>query len=183
VHISGYLEGFPPLRTSPLVDAAGWVDDELFWPAFLLQVGMARSAPAAFDADLADLDGYLDRFEAPDRWPVFAVPIGGGTMHLVIRNFPDDTGIDFLLDAQVQATIQRLAEETGGYDAGPGLPWPLLPREPVHLLMALPGIGDRTVPDDVSGVVTQALRAIGAVDLVEQLSDELLRYRACVILQ
>src|SRR5262249_31180865 len=142
-----------------------------------------RSAPKAFNADHADLDEYLDRFERPDRWPVFAVPIGGGTMHLVVRNFPDDAGIDFLLDAQVQAMIQRLAEETGDYDPGPGLPWPLLPRDPVPLLMALPGVGDRTVPDDVPSVVAQALRAVGAIDLIEQQADELLRHRACVILQ
>ncbi|GAA2617196.1 hypothetical protein GCM10010399_55190 [Dactylosporangium fulvum] len=97
------------------------------------QVGMARSAPEAFGVDLADLDAYVDDFERPDEWPVFTVPIGGGTMHLVVRNLPDDAGIDWLLDAKVHATVRRLANEDGGYYAGRGLPWPLLPLEPTHL--------------------------------------------------
>ncbi|GAB3824922.1 hypothetical protein ACFPIJ_63870 [Dactylosporangium cerinum] len=179
MHIPGYLEGFrPPLTTSPLVDATGWVDDELFWPAFLLRVGMARSAPEAFGADLADLDVYVDDFDRPDEWPVFTVPIGGGTMHLVVCNLPDDSGITWLLDAEAQAGVRRLAAE----DAGPGLPWALLPLEPVHLLTALPAVGDHEAPDGVPGLVAEALRAVGATAMVEELAEELLRHRACVLL-
>jgi hypothetical protein len=185
VHIPGYLEGFhPPLKTSPLVDATRWVGDELFWLAFLLQVGMARSAPEAFSADLADLDAYIEDFERPDGWPVFAVPIGGGTMHLVVCNLPDDSGIHWLLDAEVHTAVRRLADESGGYHTGPGLPWPLLPREPAHLLTAPPAVGDHQAPDGrLPGVVAEALRTVGATALVEELADELLRHRACVLLQ
>jgi hypothetical protein len=183
VHIPGYLEGIqPPRKTSPLVDAMSWVDDELFWPAFLLQVGMARSAPEAFGVDLADLDVYVDDFERPDEWPVFTVPIGGGTMHLIVCNLPDDVGIDWQLDAEVNATVRRLAAEDGGYQAGRGLPWPLLPLEPTHLLTALPAVGDHQVPDSVPSLVAEALRAVGATALVEELAEDLLQHRACVLL-
>lgn len=180
---SGVLEGIqPPLKTSPLVDATSWIDDELFWPAFLLRVGMAGSAPEAFGVDLADLDAYVDDFERPDEWPVFTVPIGGGTMRLVVCNLPGDAGIDWLLDAEAHATVRRLADEGGGYHTGRGLPWPLLPLEPMHLLTALPAVGDHQVPDSVPGLVAEALRAVGATALVEELAEDLLRHRACVLL-
>jgi hypothetical protein len=109
MHIPGYLDGFqPPLDSSPLLDATGWVDDELFWPAFLLQVGMARSAPAAFGPDLADLDAYCDRFERSEAWPVFTVPVAVGTMYLVVCNLPDDSGIDWRLDGEAASRNWRM---------------------------------------------------------------------------
>ncbi|MFF5225000.1 hypothetical protein [Dactylosporangium sp. NPDC000521] len=120
----GYLDGFhPSLTTSPLVDADGWVEDDLFWPAFLLRVGMATAAPSAFNADLADLDAYLDRFDDPDRWPVFAASVGGGTLYLVVRNFPGDMGEVWLTDDDVVESsvrpAQRVEQSLGG---GPSLP-------------------------------------------------------------
>ncbi|MCP2323396.1 hypothetical protein HDA40_001903 [Hamadaea flava] len=160
-----------------------WVEDELFWPAFLLQVGLARSAPDRFGADLADLDAYLDRFDDPDRWPVFSTPFGGGTMHLVVRNLADDHGIDWVLDREAEAAVDRLVEEQGGFFAGPGLPWKLLPDEPVHLLLSLPAMGDSTVPGQVPGIVKRALLAVGVMESAQDLADELLQYRACVLLQ
>jgi hypothetical protein len=180
----GYLDGFhPPLTTSPLVDADGWVEDDLFWPAFLLRVGMATAAPSAFNADLADLDAYLDRFDDPDRWPVFAASVGGGTLYLVVRNFPGDMGIDWVLDDGAQSSVREAAAAAGGYQRGGGLPWPLLPHEPTHLLIALPAVGDDFTPSDARGRVVEALRAIGATNSVDVLADELLKHRACVLLQ
>ncbi|MFF4809871.1 hypothetical protein ACFY03_16825 [Micromonospora chersina] len=184
MHIPGYLEDFHPLlETSPLIDATSWVEEELFWPAFLFHVGMARSAPAAFDADVADLDVYVENFERPDVWPVFAVPIGGGMMHLVVCNLPDDSGIHWVLDAKVRAALGRFADASGGHDPGRGLPWALLPREPAHLLTALPAMGTRQVPEGVPAEVAEALRAVGAMRRAEELADDLLRHRACVLLQ
>ncbi|GAA3204472.1 hypothetical protein ACFO1B_42340 [Dactylosporangium siamense] len=89
---------------------------------------------------------------------------------------------DWLLDAEVRAAVRRLADEDGGWQAGPGLPWALLPLEPVHLLTALPAVGDHGVPDGVPGMVAEALRAVGATTLVEELAEDLLRHRACVLL-
>jgi hypothetical protein len=184
VHLPEYLAGFrPPLQTSPLVDATSWVGDELFWPAYLLSTGAASTALEAFNADPADLEAYLDNFERPDRWPVFTVPLATGTMRLIICNLPDDAGIHWQIDAEVEAAIRRLADEDGGYFAGPGLPWPLLPSEPADLLLALPAIGDHTVPDDTPIALASVLRAVGATALVEELTAELLQFRACVLQQ
>ncbi|MER7420952.1 hypothetical protein ABT346_29940 [Micromonospora peucetia] len=180
VDLSGYLDGIhPPLATSPLVDATSWTADELFWPAFLLQMGMARSAPDAFGVDLADLDAYLDNFEQPDQWPVFAVPIGGGTMHMIVCNLPGDSGIDWVLDADAQEAVRA---DSGPEYSGSGLPWDLLPREPAHLLMALPAFGEHETADGVRSRVVQALRAVGATAGTEELADDLLKHRACMLL-
>lgn len=183
MHIPGYLDGFrPPLAASPLVDATRWVDDELFWPAFLCCLGLASSAPDAFDVDRADLDVYLDEFDQPDAWPVFAIPIGGGTMHLIARNFPDDAGIDWVIDADVHAALEQLTNESGRSSENPWLPWSLLPEEPPYLLMALPAIGDDEVPDGIPGVVAQAVRTVGATARIEELAEDLLQHRPCVFL-
>jgi hypothetical protein len=131
------------MTTRPLLDAGAWTQDELFWPAFLFHVGMARSASAAFDVDLADLDAYLDRFRDPGRWPVFAASVSGGTLYLIVRNLPGDVGIDWVLDAAMHSTVwAAAAAAAGGDQAGPGLLGSLLPSEPAHLLVALPAVGD-----------------------------------------
>jgi hypothetical protein len=183
MHIPGYLEGFrPPLSVSPLVDATSWVNDAEFWPAFLHCVGLASSAPEAFDADAADIDAYLDRFGRPESWPVFSVPVATGTMQLVLRNFPDDTGIDWFTDDDLRAALRRLPDDAGGTDPGPGLPWALLPEQPAHLLMALPAFGGHDVPDGVQDKVEQALLAIGAKTLIKELATDLLQHRACILL-
>ncbi|BCY07003.1 hypothetical protein [Actinoplanes sp. L3-i22] len=182
MHIPEYLDGFqPPLACSPLIDATGWAADALFWPAFLLQVGMARSAPQAFDVDLADLDVYCQRFEQPDQWPVFTVPIAGGRMHLIVCNLPDDAGIDWLLDADAQDGVRRSDVSEVQY-AGAGLPWGLLPEQPTSLLMALPAFGDPDPKEQEQRTVQQALRAVGATWRINELADDLLSHRACMIL-
>lgn len=184
VRIPGYLDGFQqPLATTPLVDAGAWVQDELFWPAFLLHVGTASSAATAFDVDLADLDAYLDRFGDPGRWPVFAAPIGGGTLYLIVRNLPGDIGIDWVLDDAVRSAVHGAAAAAGGHQAGGGPPWSLLPSEPAHLLIALPAVGDSVAPSDTPGRVAAALRAVGATNSVDELTDDLIEHRACVLLQ
>lgn len=89
-------------------------------------MGSARTALTAFDVDLADLDSYLDRFEDPQRWPVLPVPIGTGTLYLIVGNLPDDVGINWVLDENAKAAVlQADAQPTG-----PGLPWSVLPAAP-----------------------------------------------------
>ncbi|XVU23172.1 hypothetical protein ACQPZJ_38820 [Actinoplanes sp. CA-054009] len=167
----------PGYEEAPLVDASGWVEDELFWPAFLYCVGLARTAPGAFDVDLDELEAYLENFEDPDQWPVFAVPVGGGTLHLVDCTMPDDAGIDWVIDEGVRASDPG-PHYTGDY----GLPWGLLPSEPAHLLMALPAFGDREVPAAVRAAVIGALRSVGAAAMVDELADDLLTHRACMLM-
>jgi hypothetical protein len=170
MHIEGYVG-------TPVFDARGWLADELFWPAFLLHVGSAVTAPAAFDVDPADLEAHLDRFEDPGRWPVFTVPIGAGTMFLIVCNMPDDPGIDWVLDEDAMAALRR--DETP--PTGPGLPWSLLPPDPAQLLIALQAAGDDPGALEASDRVCAALRAVGAVDRVTELADDLLEHRAWIL--
>ena len=83
---------------------------------------MASSAPETFEVDLADLDEYCRRFERPDRWPVFTVPILDGTMYLIVCNLPDDAGIDWRLDARAQEAVRQVTDSEPEH-AGAGLPW------------------------------------------------------------
>ncbi len=175
--LGGYRDEFSswPAGTE-LVDASGWVDDPVFWPAYLLHVGSAGAAAEAFDADLADLDACLDEFGRADRWPVFAVPLGAGTMHVVVRNLPGDQDIDLVYDAMAGRALEEHAAGAGGYEV-PGLPWALLPVNPAELLLGLPffappGDGDRLT--EAYAAVAAALRTVGAVALVEELAAELL---------
>jgi hypothetical protein len=170
VQIEGYEE-------APVFDASAWIDDELFWPAFLLQVGSARTALTAFDVDPADLDSYLDRFENPDRWPVFAVPIGTGTMYLIVCNLPGDAGIVWVLDEDAKSA----AERDPAPPTGPGLPWSVLPREPAQLLIALQAAGDDIGAAEASDRVCEALRAVGATDQITELADDLLEHRTWIL--
>ncbi|MEV4140486.1 hypothetical protein AB0J72_51020 [Dactylosporangium sp. NPDC049742] len=167
------LPDYLPGQDAPLVDAMPWLEDELFWPAFLFAVGHAGSAPEAFGVDPADLEAFLDDFERSDLWPVFTVAIGRGVLHLIVRNFPGDPGLDWLVDAEIGAAARRLAAEDGGDSPGPGLPWGLLPTDPVNLLLALPAFGKGESGGGDPGPVAAALRAVGATASVDELAAEL----------
>jgi hypothetical protein len=74
VLISGYLDGYqPPVDPGILLDTTAWLDQPAVWPALLWAVGGARAAIDAFDVDLADVDVFLDRLGAAERWPVFTI--------------------------------------------------------------------------------------------------------------
>ncbi|SNY56342.1 hypothetical protein [Paractinoplanes atraurantiacus] len=167
----------PRYEDAPLVDASGWVEDELFWPAFLYCVGLAQGAPEAFDVDLGDLEAYLENFEDPGQWPVFAVAVAGGTLHLVVCTMPDDAGIDWVVDEGVRA-----ADPGPHYTDDHGLPWPLLPSDPASLLLALPAFGNPDVPEPVRAAVSHALRSVGAAKMLNELADDLLTHRACLLM-
>jgi hypothetical protein len=166
VHIEGYSD-------RPVFDASVWIDDPLFWPAFLLHVGSARTAVTAFDVDRADLDSYLDRFEDPERWPVFPAPIGAGTLYLIVCNLPDDVGIDWVLDENAKTAVLQ----AGAQPTGPGLPWSVLPADPAHLLIALQAAGDDIGDVEALDRVREAVRVIGASNQITKLADDLLEHR------
>ena len=185
VIIPGYLDGYePPFARSPLVDGSAVMSSALFWPAFLLTVGGSKSAPDAFDSDLADLDELLDRFEDPDRWPVFSIPLAGHTrLHVIMRNVEDDCGIDYVLEPGAGAGSIPLAALEGHF-RGPALAWPELltaahqpdeahtPAE--RLLLLLPACADLDRPSAAADVVAAALTAVGARHDERQVSGELL---------
>src|SRR5262245_2785320 len=98
--INGYLDAFqPPLETSPLVDGHDLMADALFWPAYFCSLGLCETALPAFAVDAADLQPMFHLLTDIERWPVLTVPMRLGTqVCIVYRNFPEDAGVDYLLD-------------------------------------------------------------------------------------
>ncbi|GAA4577740.1 hypothetical protein [Planotetraspora kaengkrachanensis] len=186
--IPGYLDGYePPLRPSPLVGGAEVMSSPLFWPAFLYTVGGSSTAPAAFDADPGDLDAFVERLLHPDRWPVFSLPLARRNhLHIVMRNFADDAGVDYVLEPNTgDQSIELAALE--GHFRGPALAWPELMAAAQHpdsdhtpaerLLLLLPAYGDSDTPATAVDVVAAALSSVGARSNEGQVSAELLDSR------
>lgn len=183
--IPGYLDGYePPVQPCPLIDGTAWTRDEVFWPGFLYTVGGSRSAAHAFDVDPGDLDVFVTEFLRRDRWPVFSLPLAGGTSaYVVSRNFEGDEGVDYLLTSPgSEAATTRAALE--GHFRGPGLSWaevvaaagqPDADRGPAErLLLLLPAVGDADLPGDAVDVVAAAVASVGATGHVQDVASELL---------
>lgn len=188
VIIPGYLDGYePPFLQSPLVDGSQMMSSTLFWPAFLHTVGGSASAPDAFSSDPADLSELIDSFLDPRRWPVFSLPLAGrDRLHVVMRNFEDDGGIDYVLEPGAGGEALPLAALEGHF-RGPALAWPELvaaaqqpdkehtPAE--RLLLLLPSCADSDRPSGAVDIVAAALTSIGARSSERQVSAELLDSR------
>jgi hypothetical protein len=185
VILSGYLDGWePPILQSPLVDGSEVMSNDLFWPAFLFTAGGAASAPNAFDTDPADLNEFIDTLLDPSGWPVFSIPLAEHSrLRIIMRNFDDDSGVDYVLDPGTGGASIPLAALEGHF-RGPALAWPELvaaaqqpdqnhtPAE--RLLLLLPACADSDLPNMAVDMVAQALTAVGAQSSVRQLSAELL---------
>ncbi|MEV0397142.1 hypothetical protein [Polymorphospora rubra] len=184
VTLPGYLDGYqPPVDASVLVDATAWLDDPVFWPALLWSVGGSPTAVEGFDVDPADVDAMLSEMHRPDRWPVVSLHLGGGHLaHLVWRNFPDDSGWDYLItlpDADAPVPVAALE----GHFRGPALSWRELvtvaggagsaPDAARRLLVLLPAMGDAHLPAQATEVVA-ALTALGCQRRQAEIADELL---------
>ncbi|MFG2047594.1 hypothetical protein ACGFIW_09210 [Micromonospora sp. NPDC048935] len=182
----GYLDGFqPPVAASVLVDATPWLDDPLFWPAFLLAPGGSSTAAAAFDADPADVEDYVSALHQHDTWPVISLDLAQGhRMHVLFRNFDGDSGWDYLVQPVGSDTAITAAALEGGFQ-GPALSWaelvrtasrPDLGRSPTErLLLLLPAVGDSGIPPEAQDVVTSAVTAVGATHRPDDVARELLR--------
>jgi hypothetical protein len=180
VIIPGYLDDAlesPP----PLVDATDELVDELFWPTFLWTVGGAATAPHAFPVDLADLEERAAEWQRLDRWPVFSLPVTDGRLHVVLRNFEDDEGIDYVLTADAHPMVEIAALE--GHFRGPGLSWAeavaAAGQEPEdaarRLLLLLPAVGDvATSTPRAHELVTAAVQSVGGGPLSATVAAELL---------
>ena len=183
--INGYLDTFtPPLGSSPLVDGHHLMADALFWPAYLCVAGLYEAAPPAFDVDPADLEPLLDTLTDSDRWPVLTVPTRLGTRVCIVqRNFPEDAGLDYLLDRGPDQTFLDLAAIEGHF-RGPALSWaelvtasaqPDARLSPTHrLLLLLPACGDADTPPDAIELVSAALAEVGAGGRAGELAAQLL---------
>jgi hypothetical protein len=150
-----YLSGFrPPVDESVLTEGALWLDDRLFWPAFLLSVGGSDTAAAAFDVDPADVEEYAEELHHPDSWPFLIVQLARShRLYILFRNFEGDSGWDYLLQPADSDAVMTLAALEGGFQ-GPALSWPDLlvaasQPDPARsraerLLLLLPAVGEPT---------------------------------------
>ncbi|WP_432981895.1 hypothetical protein [Dactylosporangium sp. CA-233914] len=186
--LPGYLDGWQPsFDRSPLIDGAPLIHQPLFWPAFLYTVGGAASAPDAFDADPADLDVLIDELCNPARWPVFTLPLGNHTLlRIVMRNHPDDAGVDYLLDRGDDTPVLHLAALEGHFK-GPALSWPELASTIEdtgdghaavdRFLLLLPAFGDTDTPAAAHRLVTHVVTTVGAIRDQPTLAAQLLENR------
>ncbi|MFD7812650.1 hypothetical protein ACFV6E_06840 [Streptomyces sp. NPDC059785] len=150
-----------------------------FWPAWFGQCwGGPAERPQLFGADGADVDAAAQSlYETSEVWPALRIPMAGGhLLWIVLRNFPEDGGVDYLLTHPDWTRDAPLASIEGHF-SGPGLSWPELiavadgtpadaegVRDPARrLLLLLPAFGDADVP--VAAAVSRvavALTAVGA---------------------
>lgn len=185
VIIPGYLDGYePPILRSPLVDGSDLMSYAMFWPTFLATVGGAASAPDAFGVDPADLEPIVDAFLDPDRWPVFSLPLAEGCrLHVVLRNYEGEGGVDYVLDPGTGDVSIPLAAMEGHF-RGPAFAWQEVVAaarqpDPDHtpaerLLLLVPACADSSRPDTAVDMTAEALTTLGARSGGRQLSEELL---------
>ncbi|MGC5290764.1 hypothetical protein [Micromonospora sp. DT231] len=181
----GYLNRFrPPVDASVLVDATPWLTHPLFWPAFLLSVGGSYTAAVAFDLDPADVEVYAEEMHQHGIWPVISLNLAQGhRIHILFRNYEDDSGWDYLLQQAGSDDVITAASLEGGFH-GPALSWPELVRtasqpDPKHsqaerLLLLLPAVGDAAIPRGANQMVAAAVTAVGAQRRQNEVAGELL---------
>ncbi|MBQ1028383.1 hypothetical protein [Micromonospora sp. C95] len=167
-----YLSGFrPSVDESVLTEPALWLNDRLFWPAFLLSFGGSDIAAIAFDIDPAEVEEYAAELHDPNRWPFLILPLARGhRLYILFRNFEDDSGWDYLLQPADSDTVITLAALEGSFQ-GPGLSWPELlvtagqpdpaRTQAERLLLLLPAVGDADLPHDAKELVATAVVAVG----------------------
>ena len=179
-----YFDGFrPPVDPSVQVDATEWLDHPAGWPALLYLLG-SPTAAKAFDIDPADVDVMLQQMERPDLWPVFSAQLSSGyQMNLLLRNFPDDSGLDYLLTHPDSDHVVVAASLEGCFQ-GPALSWQELvgvaqlpdphldPAE--RFLMLLSAMTDTSMPADAAAIVAEAVTEVGGHRHPEDAANELL---------
>jgi hypothetical protein len=185
VILPGYLEGFVPAADpSALVDATASLVQPLVWSALLYAVGGAREAVDALDVDPADVEELLTQLTNPDRWPAFTLELAGGrSVHLVSRNFEDDSGWDYLLTGSEFTKPVALAMLEGHF-RGPALSWPELIAvadqaatavdRAQRILLLVPALGDDALPADAEQTVADAVAGVDACGRHAAVAEELL---------
>ncbi|MFJ2745195.1 hypothetical protein ACIO3O_36685 [Streptomyces sp. NPDC087440] len=181
----------PGYEGGPLTHRPELLDDPLFWLGHLVSCAQHEDAQELLlGADDDAAQEFHSRLWERADWPTFTVPLNGGhRLHVVYRTFPDDTGVDYLLDHPDWATADQLAQDDGHF-MGPGLSWPELAaaadRTPpggstddphARLLLLLPALGDKALPDSATPRLAEALDARTAVDDPLRLATVLLDHQ------
>jgi hypothetical protein len=153
-----------------------------FWPAFLNWVGGSASAIHAFDDGPADVSAMFDELDNSEAWPVLALGLRQGhLLHIVMRNFPDDAGVDYVLSPADGGQHIPLAAMEGHF-RGPALSWLELvaaARQPdalspaARLLLLKPVAADTDTPANASAVIAAALTSVGATAFQHEVAGEL----------
>lgn len=164
------------------------LDEPLFVIGHLYGCAHSEEAEEAlFGADYEAAGQLHDALIHGDRWPVFAVPLHAGhRLYVVLRAFPDDPGVDYLLHHPDWDQAETLAGDEGHF-CGPGLSWLELERaafgsppggstdDPLtRLLLLLPALGDDQVSHAAVQVLARALAARTRVGHAERVAELLL---------
>lgn len=166
-------------ENAPVVAGEELVAIPGFWAAYLMWLSRTEedddATPEWFGVDGADADAAWEAMGDEDRWPVFRIPFAGGQTVLVLGcNIPDDPATEYLVTHPTWGRHGSLAT-VGGHQAGPGLSWrelhhiartPDLEAPGVHavharLLLLLPALGDRDLPEDATDLLGDALVLAG----------------------
>jgi hypothetical protein len=118
------------------------------------------------------------------------VPLrGGGILSAIRRNFPEDTGVDYVLPAADDSDGLRIAAVEGNF-VGPGISWPELLRatwpgcaadpdaRARQLLFMIAMLGDADAGTEAVAVVAEAFSVIGATGEADALAHALVNENA-----
>ena len=160
--LNGYLSDFEPPPASGLLDANSWLSE----PAVCL-ASVSLQLLAAGNTRPGGIDAALQRLMATEAWPTFSVELSGtASLHVVWRNYEDESGVDLLLASTDR--VHRLSSFEGHFSR-PGLTWDecstiasgvsnLTPAE--ALIVLFPFVGDELGPTAAS-LLTRALCQLG----------------------
>ncbi|MER7755253.1 hypothetical protein [Kitasatospora sp. NPDC097643] len=172
--------------SAPVVDGLPLLDEPGFWAAHLIDLYEGES-PEAFGVDAADAGAMLERLHDKSAWPVFTVPLEGGSSIVVHYDSGEEeyTSTDYFLVRPDSPDV--VLASTDQDRIGPGLCWPELSgilRAPngavgvtdphARLLLLLPALGDSSAPAEAVDAVAEALIAQGAPEGGEPLARRLL---------
>ena len=162
----------------PFVDGSAYLEQPLFWPGHL--TSSLRAADAQKLAWGADWDDGMElgrEVLAPVHWPVFTVPVGNGcSIHVVYRNFEDDSGTDYLFSHPDWANAVLLASDDGHF-MGPGMSWRELDAacaDASTLLLLFPLLGDVDTSPGAADRVATALTELTQVEEPETVASLML---------
>ena len=192
IAIRGYDSGYPDGEwTGDLVDGWDGLSGNRFLAAHLLSQGVDEDLVfGAFEADEDDLEDAYQQISDADSWPVYRVLLrDGGILSAVRRNFPEDAGVDYVLQIADYSDAIRIAAVEGSF-VGPGVSWPELRKatwlgsaadadsRARQLLFMIAMLGDSDAGTDAVQTVAEALSVIGAAGDVDALAEALVNENA-----